>query len=233
MVGVVTGLVARYVAAFGKELGNTTLDFHALHVVLQAGTPDLDKSSSTGGIITTPPSVHGINLIKITPGPDILLMMLASPSQLCRRGGISRGIFLIPFVPHSYLGVAHFFIFNVGVGYVTAFLIFLSHSPSFTRVYAVSFRNKSSFRILVLITAPFPSIHLTSGAVLPFLVTTVPGSLQFLLKVGVWIGMSRMIPPCVSSLLPLMCLLRNKSGRASSVPKKAGVRVTVLSSKHT
>ena len=220
-------------AVFGREIGNTTPNFHALPVVLQAGTPDLDKSSSTGGIITTPPSVHGINLIKITPGPDILLMMLASPSQLCRRGGISRGIFSIPFVHRSYLGAAHFFIFDVGVGYVTAFLIFLFHFPSFTRVYAVSFRNKSSFRILVLITVPFPSIHLTSGAAPPFLVTTVPGSLRLLLKLGVWIGISRMIPPCVSSLLPLMCLLHNKSGRASSVPKKAGVGITVLSSKHT
>ena len=227
------GLAAPFAAVLEKGIGNTTHGYHALPVVLQAGTPVLDGSSYTGGIITTPPSVHGINLIKITPGPDILLMMLASPSQLCRRGGISRGISSIPFVYHSFLGTAHFFIFDVGVGYVTAFLIFSFHFPSFTRDYVVSFRNKSSYRILMLITVPFPSIHLTSGAVPQFLVTTVPGSLQFLLKVGVWIGTLRMIPPCVSSLLPLMCLLRNKSGRASSVPKKAGVGITVLSSKHT
>jgi len=233
MVGAVMGLAARFAAVLEKGIGNTTRGFHALPVALQAGTPVLDKSSYTGDIITTLPSVHGINLIKITPGPDILLMMLASPSQLCRRGGISRGIFSIPFVPHSYLGVAHFFIFNVGVGYVTAYLIFSFHSPSFTPDYAVSFPDKLSSWIFNLIPVPFPSIHLTSGAVLPFLVTSVPGSLQFLLKVGVWIGMSRMIPPCVSSLLPLMCLLHNKSGRASSVPKKAGVGITVLSSKHT
>ena len=225
-------LAATLAAFLEKGIGNTTHGYHALPVVLQAGTHVLDKSSYTGGIITTLPSVHGINLIKITPGPDIL-MMLASPSLLCRRGGTSRGIPSIPFVHHSYLGAAHFFIFDVGVGYATAFLIFSSHSPSFTRVYAVSFRNKSSFRILVLITAPFPSIHLTSGAAPPSLATTVPGSLRFLLKLGVWIGISRMIPPCVSSLLPLMCLLHNRSGRASGVPKKAGVRIKVLSSKHT
>ena len=226
------GLAARYAAVLEKGIGNTTPGFHALPVALQAGTPVLDKSSYTGGIITTLPSVPGINLIKITHGPGIL-MMVASPSLLCRRGGTSRGIPSIPFVHHSYLGAAHPFIFDVGVGYVTAYLIFPFHFPSFTRVYAVSSRNKSSFRILVLITVPFPSIHLTSGAAPPFLVTTVPGSLRLLLKLGVWIGISRMIPPCVSSLLPLMCLLCNKSGRASSVPKKAGVGITVLSSKHT
>ena len=216
---------------FGREIGNSTLNFHALPVVLQAGTPDLDKSSSIGDIITTLLSVPGFNLI-ITQEVDILLMMLDPQSQLCRRGGISLGIFSIPFVPHSYLGAGHSIIFNVGADYVTAYLIFSLPFQSSTRDYAISFRNKSSYRIFILITVLFPSIHLTSGAVPPFLVTTVPGSLQFLLKVGVWIGMSSMIPPCVSCLLPLMCLLRNKSGHASSVPKKAGVGV-VLSSKHT
>ena len=232
MVEVVTGLAAQHLAVFGREIGNTTPDFRALPVVLPAGTPALDKSSSIGDIITTLPSVPGINLINITPEVDILLMMLGPQSQLCRRGGISLGIFSIPFVPHSYLGAGHSIIFNVGADYVTAYLIFSFPFPSFTRDYAISFRNKSSYRIFILITVPFPSIHLTSGAVLPFLVTTVPGSLQFLLKVGVWIDVSSMIPPCVSCLLPSMCLLRNKSGHASSVPKKAGVGV-VLSSKHT
>ena len=130
------GLAATFAAVLEKGIGNTTHGYHALPVVLQAGTPVLDKSLYTGGIITTLPSVHGINQIKITRHPG-LLMMLASRSLLCRRGGISRGILSIPFVHRSYLGAAHFFIFDVGVGYATAFLISLYHFPSYTRVSAV------------------------------------------------------------------------------------------------
>ena len=181
-------LAARYAAVLEKGIGNTTPGFHALPVALQAGTPVPDKSSYTGDIITTLPSVPGINLINITPGIDILLMMLGPQSQLCRRGGISLGIISIPFVPHSSLGVGLSIIFNVGADYVTAYLIFSLPFQSSTRDYAISFRNKSSYRIFILITVPFPSIHLTSGAAPPFLVTTVPGSLRLLLKLRVWIG---------------------------------------------
>ena len=227
-----TALGALFAAEFGKEIGNTTHDFRALPVVLQVGTPVLDGSSCTGGITTTLPSVPGIPLIKNIPGPA-LLMMLAPRSLLCHHGGTFLGISSILFVYHSYLGSAHFLIFDVGVSYATAFLIFWYHSPSFIHNCPISFRDKSLFWPLFLTTPPLQSIRLNSGSVHLFLVTTFLGFLRLLLKLGVLIDINQLIHPCASSLLPSMYLLCNKSGHASVVPKKAGVRVKVLSSKHT
>ena len=226
------GLDALFAVVLGKGIGSTTHDFHALPVVLRVGMPVLDGSSCTGDITITLPSVPGIPLIKIIPGPA-LLMMLAPRSLLRHRGGTSPGISSILFVYHSYLGAAHFLIFDVGVSYGTAFLIFWYHFPSFTRDYPVSFRNRSSFRLLLLTPVTLQSICLNSGGAHPFLVTTVLGFLRLLLKLGVSIDINQLIQPCLFSLLPSMCHLHNKSGLVSVVPKKAGVRVKVLSSKHT
>ena len=138
MVGAVTGLAATFAAILEKGIGNTTHGSHALPVVQRGDTPAPDGSLCTGDITTTLPSVPGIPLIKIIPGPA-LLMMLAPRSLQRHRGGTFLGISSILFVYRSYLGSAHFLIFDVGVSYATAFLIFWYRFPLFTRDYPVSF----------------------------------------------------------------------------------------------
>ena len=123
---------------FGKEIGNTTNGCHVHPVALQEDTAALDRSSCTGGIIPTLHSVPGINHVNNTHLRD-QQVTLASPNLLYRRGGTSRGASSSLLVYPSSLDAAHFFIFDVGVGYVTAFLIFSFHFPSFTRDYVVSF----------------------------------------------------------------------------------------------
>ena len=126
-----------FAVVLGKEIGNTIQDCHGLLVVLLVDIAVPDKSLCTGGITIIPPLVPGMQPIAIIPG-HLLLMIMAPRSLMSHPGGTSLGIFLIPFVFHSFLGAAHFFIFNVGVGYATAFFISLYHFPSCTRVSAVS-----------------------------------------------------------------------------------------------
>ena len=222
------GLAGQHVEVFGKEIGSTTNGCHVHPVVLQEDTAALDRSSCTGGIIPTLHSALGINHVNNTFLRD-QQVTLASPNLLCRRGGTSRGGSSSPPVYPSSPGAARFFIFNAGVGFEPAFMILCYLSRSFIPACVVSFRNKSLFRILMLTPAPSHFTNLPSGNGPQLLVTIFLGFLPLLLKIGVSIDMSRMILPCVFYLLPLMCLLHNKSGPASSVLKKAGVGVMVLS----
>ena len=117
------GLEGQHVEVFGKEIGSTTHGCHVHPVVLQEDTAALDASSYTGGTIQTLLSVHGINHVNTTHlhAPPVTL---ASPNLLYRRGGTSRGDSSSLLVYPSSPDAARFFIFNVGVGFETAFMIF-------------------------------------------------------------------------------------------------------------
>ena len=178
------GLEGQHVEVFGKEIGSTTNGCHVHLVALQEDTAALDRSSCTRGTIPTLHSVHGINHVNNTHLRD-QQVTLASPNLLYRRGGTSRGDSSSLLVYPSSPDAARFFIFNVGVGFETAFMIFYYLSRLFIPACVVSVRNKSSFRILMLTTARSHSTNLPSGNGPQFLVTTFLGYLPLLLKLGV------------------------------------------------
>ena len=62
---------------FGKEIDNTTRDYHALLVVLQVGMPVLGKSFCIGDITIIVYLVPGITLTKIFRLRTLLMILAA------------------------------------------------------------------------------------------------------------------------------------------------------------